>query len=231
MMLYSWKKNGRASWKNLKRNTPGTSIVRAEAYRLWNSRKTTFFKASCQQYFWRDNVKLDWFSGVHIIKYPGFAFFPAFLTLKTSVKMAWYVSSLPRDLLETFQLNIAFQVPLASKWWWNMALYHIGIRDCVIITFMWYCRLGVELGASQEKQRNLASWHERCDILYGWVNDKYVRLRSRPTSPESSFGGIKRQQSVIEVRLYVNCEEQIFFQWTPNLTTKEFTFCCFPEVK
>lgn len=135
-----------------------------------------------------------------------------------------------RDL-SVNSLNIAFQVPLASKWWWNMALYHKGIGDCVTITFVWYCRLGVELGASQAKQRNLASWHERCDILYGWVNDKYVRLRSRPTSPESSFGGIKRQQSVIEVRLYVTCKEQIFFQWTPTLTTEEFTFCCFPEVK
>ena len=67
-----------------------------------------------------------------------------------------------------------------------------------------YCRLGVELGASQAKQRNIAAWHERCDTLHEWVNDKYVRLRSRPTSPESSFGGIKRQQSVIEVSLDVD---------------------------
>lgn len=57
----------------------------------------------------------------------------------------------------------------------------------------------MKLGAAQEKQRNLAEWHERCDELHEWVTDRYTRLRSRPTSPEVSFGGIKRQQSVIEV--------------------------------
>ena len=66
---------------------------------------------------------------------------------------------------------------------------------------MCYCRLGVQLGASQAKQSNLETWHERCDDLHGWVTDRYTRLRSRPTSPESSFGGIKRQQSVIEVNV------------------------------
>lgn len=67
--------------------------------------------------------------------------------------------------------------------------------------FFCYFRLGVELGASQARQRNLETWHERCDDLHGWVTDRYTRLRSRPTSPEASFGGIKRQQSVIEVKI------------------------------
>lgn len=68
--------------------------------------------------------------------------------------------------------------------------------------FFCHFRLGVELGASQARQRNLETWHERCDDLHGWVTDRYTRLRSRPTSPEASFGGIKRQQSVIEVKIF-----------------------------
>lgn len=65
---------------------------------------------------------------------------------------------------------------------------------------MWYCRLEVALEASQAKQRDLWTWHERCDTLYRWVNDRYGRLGPRPPSPKESLGGIKRQESVIEVK-------------------------------
>ncbi|XP_068690393.1 utrophin-like [Montipora foliosa] len=61
-----------------------------------------------------------------------------------------------------------------------------------------FARLGVKLGAAQERLRNLNSWNKRYEELHEWVTDRYTRLRSRPTSPEVTFGGIKRQQSVIE---------------------------------
>lgn len=71
---------------------------------------------------------------------------------------------------------------------------------CANSAFVWYYRLEEALEACQAKRRELLTWHERYDILYQWVNDEYVRLGSRPPSPKASFGGIKRQESVIEVK-------------------------------
>ncbi|XP_067048762.1 dystrophin-like isoform X1 [Acropora muricata] len=61
-----------------------------------------------------------------------------------------------------------------------------------------YATIGVKLGAAQEKQKKLETWNKRCEELHEWVDDQYTRLRSRSSSPEVTFGGIKRQKSVIE---------------------------------
>ena len=80
------------------------------------------------------------------------------------------------------------------------SLLNVQFIPYVVLTFVWYCRLEEALEACQAKRRDLLTWHERYDILYQWVNDEYVRLDSRPPSPKASFGGIKRQESVIEVK-------------------------------
>ncbi|XP_015765376.1 PREDICTED: dystrophin-like [Acropora digitifera] len=61
-----------------------------------------------------------------------------------------------------------------------------------------YATIGVKLGAAQEKQKKLETWNKRSEELHEWVDDQYTRLRSRSSSPEVTFGGIKRQKSVIE---------------------------------
>ena len=60
------------------------------------------------------------------------------------------------------------------------------------------CRLEGLQEKSQDRDEDMASWHKRCDELQTWVEQTVIRLQER--SPVSSFGAMKRQQSVTEVR-------------------------------
>ena len=56
-------------------------------------------------------------------------------------------------------------------------------------------------GAHASRQNQLPLWHRRCDKLDAWVDDKLLDLKERPVSTETtSFGGMKRQKTITEVR-------------------------------
>ena len=115
-----------------------------------------------------------------------------------TVDAQWWhhLSSMPSNSMIQMLLPPTDKRFYPYKW----SLLNVKFIQYVVLTFVWYCRLEVALETSQAKQRDLWTWHERCDTLYRWVNDRYGRLGPRPPSPKESLGGIKRQESVIEVK-------------------------------
>ena len=69
----------------------------------------------------------------------------------------------------------------------------------VYATYFIHISLEDLLVSTADHSEELVSWHERCDDLQAWVDHTLSLLETRPVSLTSSYGSMKRQQSVTEV--------------------------------